>query len=64
MKVITDKFGQTYTSFSHVYFPPDVDVNIDDCISFPDDVPLREIRRLSSFFDGNTGERSVWVVYL
>lgn len=64
MKVITDKFGQTYTSYSRVYFQPQVDIRIDDCLSFPDDVPLREVRRLSSYFDGNTGARSIWVVYL
>lgn len=64
MRVITDKNGDSYTSFAHVYFPPDVPMGIDDCLSFPDDETPREVRKLGGFFDGNTGARSIWVVYL
>lgn len=64
MKVITDRFGQLYTSYSRVYFKPEENLKMDDCLSFPEDPALREIRRLSSYFDGNTGERSIWIAYL
>lgn len=64
MRNITDKFGENYVSYSRVYFPPDVPMQIDDCLSFPDDEAPREVRKLGGFFDGNDGERSIWVVYL
>lgn len=61
---ITDKLGINYVSYSHVYFPPEVPIGVDDCLSFPDDERPREVRKLGGFFDGNTGMRSIWVVYL
>lgn len=64
MRTITDKFGKEYVSFSHIYLPPEVAITMDDRVSFPDDPVPRDIRRLSGYFDGNTGKLSMWVVYL
>lgn len=64
MRVITDKHDDNYVSYAHVYFPPDVPMGIDDCLSFPADPQLREVRKLGGFHDGNSGMLSIWVVYL
>lgn len=63
VKVITDKTGSEYASMSHFYLPPETNITVDDMVSFGDDQKV-EVRGLNCFFDGTTGEASIWVVYL
>lgn len=63
MRNITDKFGTECTSYATVYLPPEYEIAEEDCISFADG-PKCEIRKLGGYFDGNTGNLSIRVVYL
>lgn len=64
MRVIQDKTGNQYVSYTHVYFPQTVDVSEDDQISFPDNVAPRDIKKVSGFYDGTLGALSLRVIYL
>ena len=64
VSTVTDKYGKTYVSHAKVYLQPAVRISDADMLSTVDDKLPREIHKLSSFFDGNTGKRSIWVAYL
>lgn len=64
-EMIEDKNGVQYLSKLRVYFPEEVPINVQDLVELPDDLNnRRQIRKLGGFYDGNTGKRDIWVVYL
>ena len=63
VELITDKYGEQYVSKSRVYFPPAVPVTESDLISF-ENTSAYEIRKIGGFYDGNTGQLDVLVIYL
>jgi len=64
IQTIIDKTGKEYISHTQVYFPPEVAITVDDRVSFPNDLKQREIKKLDTFNDGNTGTVSIQVIYL
>lgn len=60
---ITDKFGVRYESNTQLYFPAELAISEEDVISFGDG-PAQTIHRINGFYDGNTGEQDIKVVYL
>lgn len=63
-KLITDKNGQLYQCRSYAYILPTTPVVETDKILLPTTQKECEIRKLGGYYDGNTGELSVQVVYL
>ncbi len=64
-ELIEDTHGQQFLSKLRVYLPEEVPVSVQDLIELPDDKNNhRQIRKLGGFYDGNTGKRDIWVVYL
>lgn len=59
---ITDKYGKEYVSLARFYLPEDVEITINDKIIQYD--KECEIRRIAEYFDGNTGQLDMRVVYL
>jgi hypothetical protein len=64
IQTILNKYGEEYISHMQIYFPPNVNIAIQDMISTPEDTSAREIQRLNCFFDGEEGAPSILVVYL
>ena len=64
IKDIIDKNGVRDVSTSYVYFPEDVAVTQDDMLQTFETDQMREIKKIGAFYDGNTGNVDVWVVYL
>lgn len=61
---ITDKLGNEYVSRTQIYLESDAVLTESDMIGFPDTAEMYEIRKLNSYYEGYTGIRSIWVVYL
>lgn len=64
IEVITDKTGTEYVSNSRVYFPASVAISAKDKIQVHADEDKREIRLHRRYYDGNTQQASIQVVYL
>lgn len=60
--VIIDKYGKEYVSMSRFYFPETVAISLDDKIVQYG--KACEIKKISEFFDGNTGLVDMRVAYL
>lgn len=63
-KLIQDKNGQLFTCRSYVYVIPTTKVEESDRVIIPGETAEFEIRRLGGYYDGNSGQLSVQVVYL
>lgn len=63
-KQIVDKNGQMALCRSYVYVIPSTKVEETDKISLPGETKKYEIRKLGGYYDGNTGDLSVQVIYL
>jgi len=61
---ITDKHGNEYVARTKIFAVPETILTPEDMISFPDETEKYEIHKLSTYFDGNTGLRDIWVIYL
>lgn len=63
-KLITDANGQLYQCKQYAYIIPDPKIEPEDKILMPTTNKKCEIRKLGGYYDGNTGQLSVQVVYL
>lgn len=63
-KQIVDKNGQLIVCKSYVYIIPTTKVEETDLVILPGDTNRYTIRKLSGYYDGNTGDLSIQVIYL
>lgn len=60
---ITDSTGQHYVSMTQIYFPPEVNLTMDDMLETGDGNKYK-IRKLGGFYDSEEKALSIKVVYL
>lgn len=61
---MVDDNGAEFVSYASVYLLPETVVAAGDSIALRNDTVKRRIKKVGGYFDGNTGRKSITVVYL
>lgn len=65
IKEIRDVHNDSYWSSQQLYCQEGLKVSIKDMVAFPEDPDTKyEIRKIGAYYDGNTGGKSITVLYL
>lgn len=64
MRLITNKSGEEYRSYTQIYLPATVDISLQSTVKFTEGETSREIQKIDTFNDGNKGVADCVVAYL